>query len=296
MGAKLLEIDAAQFVRSFAREPFAVSNHLAGHPLLELEALAALAESLPLDRIEHNVGDLATVRDGDAPRTDLSPGEIARTIDTNGCWMVLKNIEFNSDYEQLVDETMAEIPALLSEREDAMRDREGFVFLSAPASVTPTHIDPEHNFLLQVRGRKELHIGRFPDPRVEQLELERYYCGGHRNVQWLPEDERVFVLDPGDGLYVPIHAPHFVENGPQSSVSLSVTFRTPAARRAAAVHTFNGQLRRVRIAPRPPGERQAVDRLKAGGLHDPQASLIRAESVPAALSSSGVAASRRARR
>jgi ribosomal protein L16 Arg81 hydroxylase len=144
-----------------------------------------------------------------------------------------------------------------------MRDREGFVFLSAPGSITPSHIDPEHNFLLQVRGTKELNVGRFPDSRTEQLELERYYRGEHRNVPWLPEEARVFQLTPGDGIYVPVHAPHFVRNGEQASVSLSVTFFTPETHRAAAVHSFNGKARRLHLSPRPPGQHRTVDGLKA---------------------------------
>ena len=45
-----------------------------------------------------------------------------------------------------------------------MTEREGFIFLSAPGSTTPAHTDPEHNFLLQVRGPKEMNVGAFPDP------------------------------------------------------------------------------------------------------------------------------------
>ena len=35
---------------------------------------------------------------------------------------------------------------------------EGFIFVSSPGSVTPYHIDPERNFLLQVRGNKTMHM------------------------------------------------------------------------------------------------------------------------------------------
>ena len=61
--------------------------------------------------------------------------------------------------------------------------REAFIFVSSPGAVTPFHIDPEWNFLLQVRGRKIIHV--FPaDDRslVSEEELERFYSGGHRNL------------------------------------------------------------------------------------------------------------------
>lgn len=260
---KLLDIDPGAFAASFAREPFSVTHNLADHPLLTLDSLAQLAERLPADRIEHNVGDLPEVLAGDAPQADLTPAEIARTIETNGCWMVLKNIELDPQYKQLLDETLDEAASLVARREGGMDDREGFIFLSAPNSVTPSHIDPEHNFLLQVRGQKDMNVGAFPDSHAKQLELERYYRGEHRNLEWLPQGARTFSLEPGDGVYVPVHAPHFVKNGPRASVSLSVTFYTPRTRQDAAVHFLNARLRRLRMSPQPPGRRPAADRVKA---------------------------------
>jgi hypothetical protein len=261
---KLLDIDPEVFERNFAREPFSVSHHLTAHPLLSLESLGQLADRLPADKIEHNVGELPEVLTGEAARrSELSPGEIARTIETNGCWMVLKNIELDRDYKRLLDETLDEAAGLVAGREGGMQDREGFIFLSAPGSVTPSHIDPEHNFLLQVRGTKDMNVGAFPDAAAQQLQLERYYRGEHRNVEWLPEAARTFPLEPGDGVYVPVHAPHFVRNGPQASVSLSVTFFTPQTRQDAAVHFLNARLRRMRMTPRPPGARPSADRVKA---------------------------------
>ena len=259
----LLDIDGDEFESHFGRDPFRVSHQLVAHPLLQLDSLAELAERLPPHRVEHNLGDLPTVLEGDAPQADLTPADIARTIDSNGCWMALKNIELDPEYRRLLADALEGVTELVAGREGGMRDCEGFVFLSAPGSITPSHIDPEHNFLLQVRGTKELNVGGFPDPRTEQLELERYYRGEHRNVAWLPEQARTFRLSPGDGVYVPVHAPHFVRNGDQASVSLSVTFFTPETHRTAAVHSFNGKVRQLHLSPRPPGQRIAADRLKA---------------------------------
>jgi hypothetical protein len=66
-----------------------------------VEAIASLAERLPEHLIEHNLGDLPKVVDPRAvQQSHLSVGEIARTIETNGCWMVLKQIETDSTYRQ----------------------------------------------------------------------------------------------------------------------------------------------------------------------------------------------------
>ncbi|HSK51092.1 MAG TPA: cupin domain-containing protein [Solirubrobacterales bacterium] len=260
--SKLLEIEADRLAASFSREPFGVRHHLADHELLTVEALAKLAEALPSESIEHNRGDVdAVVADERVEHSDEAPGEIARNIATNGCWMVLKNIEQLPAYQALLDDLLDEVDPLVKGREGGMNLRESFVFLSAPHSTTPAHTDHEHNFLLQVRGTKQMNIGRFADVEAEQLQVEKMFAG-KRNMDRLPEDPTAYELDPGDGVYVPPNAPHWVVNGPEASVSLSITFRTPVTERGAVVHTFNSHLRRVGLKPRPPGEHLATDKAK----------------------------------
>lgn len=259
----LLTIDEATFAASFGREPCAVHHDLTGHPLLALGAIAQLADSLPAHQVEHNLGNVATVLPGGAaPQSDLSPGEIARGIETNGCWMVLKNIETAAPYARLLHDSLDEVAAHVPSREGEMGEREGFLFLSAPGSVTPSHFDPEHNLLLEIRGTKTMNVGRFPDPATEHEELGRYYGGGHRNVAWMPDDARAFTLGAGDGVYVPVHAPHWVTVADNVAMSLSITFRTTASAEAMTLHQFNAQLRRLRLTPRPVGEREWADRAK----------------------------------
>jgi hypothetical protein len=259
----LLNIEPRAFADSFGRHPLSVTHQLGEHPLLALESLARLAERLPADRVEHNLGDLPKVVDpNDVKQADLPVGEIARTIDSNGCWMVLKNIELDPGYAALLDEALDEVDALVGPREGGMTGKEGFIFLSSPGSVTPSHTDPEHNFLLQVRGTKDMNVGRFVDSTIEQLALEQALGGGHRNIRWEPHEPRRFHLEPGDGVYVQPHAPHWVDNGPSASVSLSITFQTPSNRRAIRVHSMNAKLRRLGMSPAAPGRRTRVDRGK----------------------------------
>lgn len=259
----VLIVDPTAFATSFARDPLAVSHRLESHDLLTPESIADLADTLPSEKVEHNRGDVpALLAEGNAPRLDATPGEIARGIETNGCWMVLKNIELHPEYARLLNESLDELVPHLDARKDRMLQREGFIFLSAPGSVTPSHVDPEHNLLLQVRGTKTMNVGAFPDIETEQRELERYYAGGFRNIPVLPASTQTFELEPGHGVYVPPNAPHWVENGPTVSVSFSITFRTPATQRAAQVHAVNARLRRLRISPAPPADRLS-DRAKA---------------------------------
>jgi mannose-6-phosphate isomerase-like protein (cupin superfamily) len=259
---ELLEINADELSSHFAKSAFAVKHNLVADDRLSVEAVAELADALPTSSIEHNRGDVsAVVANGKVETLDESPGDIARNIDTNGAWMVLKNIEQIPAYHTLLDETLDEVAPLVSGREGGMNLREGYVFLSAPNSTTPAHTDHEHNFLLQIRGTKQMNIGRFADKRDEQLQVERMFAGT-RNMDRLPDDPVAYELEPGDGVYVPPNAPHFVLNGPSVSVSLSITFSTPVTERGAIVHAVNRHLRKLHVSPRPPGEHLATDKAK----------------------------------
>lgn len=259
-----LLVDRASFDGAFGRSAFGIGHGLTGHPLLSVQSVALLADALPESRVEHNLGNVpSVVEDGHAPRLDMTPGDIARGIDENGCWMVLKNIEQVPEYRELLDDLLDEVQPLVETHEGRMYRREGFIFLSAPRSMTPAHTDPEHNFLLQIRGPKTMNVGRYPSDDMRQRDLERTYGGGHRNMPCLPVDVRRFELAPGDGVYLPPDEPHFVQNGDTVSVSLSITFRTPHAEMVRHVHMFNARLRRLGLTPAAPGEKPARDRAKA---------------------------------
>jgi hypothetical protein len=153
--------------------------------------------------------------------------------------------------------------APLDGRLGAIRNKHGVFFLSAPDSVTPTHIDLEQGFLLQIRGTKELRISEFSSSREGQEEIERFQAGGHRNVPALSDDAARFGLEPGDGVHVPAFKPHVVKNGPAVSISLSVGFVPDATLRAAEVHSCNARLRRLGLQPKAPGLSARRDWMKS---------------------------------
>lgn len=256
--------DANEFQRSFNREPFFVEHRLAGHPLFDLPRLIELARALPQDRVEYNAGDLPLTQDPTrTPRNGLSVEETIRRIEECRSWMVLKNVEVDPDYGRLLDECLDPV---LEWRPD-MRTRESFVFISSPDAVTPYHIDPECNFLLQIRGAKTVRMFPADDRAIlSEEELERFYAGGSRNLLRLDDamesKSRRFELTPGVGLHFPVTAPHWVRNGPEVSVSFSITFRTDASDRREILYRINHRLRKLGLRPRPVGASRASDDLK----------------------------------
>jgi hypothetical protein len=261
----LLEFDPVVLRENFSEAPFPVRHTLVDHPLLKLERLAQLADALPEDQVEHNLGDVpAVLPGGEAPRLDATPGEVARGIETNGCWMVLKRVESDPEYSDLLDQALDEVIPLVSDRQGGATKKQAFIFLTAPNSTTPLHTDPEQNLLLQIKAPKQIEVGHWPSAEVENEHLERYYGGGHRNLDEMPPDPRRFMLEPGDGVHVPLNAPHWVKSFDQPSISFSITFNTEYSELINDVYSVNARLRKLRLSPKPPGRRPAGDRAKAG--------------------------------
>jgi hypothetical protein len=264
---RLLDIDPGEFRAGFDRRPFLIRHRLCGHPLFALPRLLELARRLPEEEIEYNAGDLpVTIASDLTPRTGLSVEETIRRIAECRSWMVLKRVERDPAYGELLRRCLAEVQALSEPLRPGMHFAQAFIFLSSPRAVTPYHMDPEHNFLLQIRGSKRVHQW---DPRdrtvVSERDLERFYGGAHRNMV-LDDAARgkaaVVDLEPGYGLHFPVTAPHWVQNGPEVSLSFSITFRTPDLERRAAVHRVNGYLRGHGWRPSPVDARPRADSLK----------------------------------
>lgn len=247
----------AQFAKAYPEKPHILAHSLTHHPLLELEALASLAEQIPLASVEYNRGDLPIGVDGKPGPTGLSISETIRRVAEANSWAVLKNIEQAPAYADLLHGLLDEIRPEIEAATGAMLTPQGFIFISSPHAVTPYHFDPEHNILLQIRGRKVMTQFPAGDTRFVPDEAhEAYHSGGPRELSWddamLPHG-REFALGPGDALFVPVMAPHFVKNGPEPSVSLSITWRSEWSYRESDARIMNAILRERGFAPRAPG-------------------------------------------
>jgi mannose-6-phosphate isomerase-like protein (cupin superfamily) len=236
-----------------------LTHNLVSHALLTKDALVDLASGLPSKSVEYNPGRLPIGIDPhNVPPPHLDIADAIHTIEDNGYWMVIKNIEQHVQYRHLLDQTLAEIVPLAVARTGAMLGQEGFIFLSSPGSVTPFHFDPEHNILLQVRGEKIMTV--FPandEALVSPQAHEAFHMGEHHRNQPYSEAFAVkgnrVALSPGEAIYVPVKAPHWVQNGAQVSVSLSITWRSEWSYAEADARAFNSLIRRTGIDPKSPG-------------------------------------------
>jgi hypothetical protein len=266
MNSSHLSIDPATFAADFDRRPFYLRHDLRVHPLLELSAMAALSERLHPALVECNAGHAGAygIPDQIKPSTH-SCKEAILAVGERPAWVLLRTIERDPVYKALVDELIDEIEPLSEKIRPGMFQREAFLFISSHQMVTPFHFDPEHNFLLQVRGRKTVHMWDPANRRVlTEAALDNYYANVASNRDQPYRDDFLasawtLPLNAGQGLHFPLHAPHWVKTESDMSVSLSITFRSRVSRRVEAVHTANGHVRRLRMEPPVPGASRLWD-------------------------------------
>jgi hypothetical protein len=178
----------------------------------------------------------------------------------------LPRISRMPEYQQFLGECFSEILAMSSLPPtgwDAWRSIS--VFMAGPRRITPYHIDAEMGYLCQVSGTKKVWIADGSDRDIlSNEELEQFWRGQGQAAKFkdiAKERAYEFTLTPGTGVHIPINFPHWVENGDNVSISVSLGFHA-VKYRPGAVHRFNSYLRQMHLNPTPPGKRAWLDAAK----------------------------------
>lgn len=250
------------------------------HPLLQLPALQQLAVELDPLRQCRFVRPGLTQASGFAHAHQHPEGrsveEVFRRIEEPGSWVALYNVEAIPRYRKLLTEILDSVRAQVEREQPDIFMETGFIFISAPPSVTPFHIDRENNFWLQLQGRKTMNVWPHTDRTVVPAAAVEDFIVAHslKEVRFkepfrLRSEE--FDVGPGDGVYFPSTSPHMTRSdstwvvpGDGVSVSFGVNFYTSTTRHTARLHQFNRVLRKgLKFSPTAPGEMPAVDAVKA---------------------------------
>jgi hypothetical protein len=259
-----LDIDTELLDACFGRQSFAVRHSLAGHPLLTAEAIESLADRLPAEWVRRESGELAYEDRGYVEVGRGRPSETIRTIADISTRVSLREIQQDVVYAPFVRACHDEIEPRIGSREGGLCGWSGYVFVTSPGSTTPMHLDPEHSFLLQIRGTKRIFVAGLCDADLLVEQVANYVDGRECDFDALRAASQEIVLEPGDGVYFPSFVPHWVyTTGNETSVSFSLPFYTRFGDRAAYVHRFNKRLRALGRSPRPPGVSAPVDMVKA---------------------------------
>jgi len=265
-----IEVDSSVFRENFDRKSFDVSHYLADHPLFQLPQLMELAErtlrTRPSD-LYYDMGDVAPGQKWKDTTRTFSPLKALRRLETSDAWFIFRSTQRDPAYTELFRRALAEIKHMVGDDIESKISKEDIIiFVTSPRRVTAYHIDRECNFILQIHGEKDLHVFDREDREVlPEEELERFWTFDNNAANYRPELQdraRTYRLAPGRGVHVPVNCPHWLRNGDDISVTLSVNFQFIDSLRAD-IYRANHYLRRLGIHPSPPGRSATRDRAKA---------------------------------
>ena len=250
----------------FHRAPFQLRHNLADHPLFKLPRLVELAKSMPRDRIEYASGKVnIDQRPEDIPQIDMPADEVIHNIEEADAWMVIKGVEDDPEYRELLHQFLAEVSAAAGADVEPFSDLKAFLFVSSAGSTTPFHVDAEENILVQIRGDKFVHIFDNEDRSLVSEEAMEISPSKHRNQHYeegFEERAEVFSLKAGDAVHIPYMFPHWVRTGDDYTISIAMTWKTPSVLRMNKIRLMNGTLRRFGMPQGGPGTAPALDGAK----------------------------------
>ena len=247
-----------------------VSHTWGSHPLLQFDALVELGQRLERSAQTFSFktdaradANFNTVKDA-FPHHEPATDTLRRIADAHA-WMLLRHVQTDAVYRQLVDAMLDGIKPQVDRKDPGMCYRAGWIFVSSPQAVTPFHIDQNHVLLLQLFGTKTVYVWDADDTEVVSDHARAYFLDTHSLdlVQWR-EDYRaraqVFELGPGMGVYMPLTSPHMVEIGAEPSVAMSVSYNTDASRRRSLQLVLRERLHELHVDLPPIGRYPLLDR------------------------------------
>ena len=176
----LVNFDPTTFRANYNRSPFIVRHDLSSHPLLQLPMLVELA--LRMDRVNvlHRVGRVPVNTDFDRAhqnhRLEQSLEGAIGQIGSAGVAITINTPEKDPQYRPLIEAILEEIRACSEPLDPGMNWSAAYIFIAAPGSLTPYHMDREMNFLLHLQGRKTVQLWDPRDPDVmTEAEVDRLF-------------------------------------------------------------------------------------------------------------------------
>lgn len=257
------------FLKDFDEKPFEFSHcFTADHPAFQLSRLRKVLEN-PVTRAGayYDAGEIGIGQRWDAvPETKAPLEEVFDHIGNAGAWILIKHVERDPEYNDLLERCLGEVKALSGRAIDEdKKSQEAIIFITSPRRVTSYHIDRECNFLMQVGGVKEISVFDRNDRDVTpDEELERFWSKDNNAGVYKPQYQdraHVFQMRPGTGVHVPVNCPHWLKNGDNISISFSISYQYKDTRRKY-VYQANYYLRRLGLNPTPLGKSALLDQTK----------------------------------
>ncbi|MBV8436669.1 MAG: cupin-like domain-containing protein [Silvibacterium sp.] len=267
--ASIFDAGNPGFRENFDEKPFEFTHCFsADHPLFQLPRLRQLIDN-PITHpgIYYDAGDIGIGQRWDSvPERKQTLEETFDRIDNAGAWILMKRVHKDPDYNEVLKQCLREVQLLSGRQIDQdKKSQEAIIFLTSPNRVTSYHIDRECNFLMQVRGEKEISVFDRNDRDVlPEAELETFWSKDNNAGVYKPQYQdraHVILMKPGTGVHIPVNFPHWLKNGNNVSISLSISYQYKDWQRKY-VFQANYYLRKIGLNPTPPGKSALLDNTK----------------------------------
>lgn len=241
----------AEHSRIYEAQSFTTHHELHESPLLADDALIALIDSYPRNRVQ-----VFTMGTDPCDRTEWAP------VDTQGAsgaaiWHAIQRARVWVKLMRL-DQHHPELGKLVSDSYEQIARRGGprcewtrpLMLISSPGAQVYYHADPNPTMLWQIRGVKRVWIYPANDHHLIAPELlEQIFMGEvDEEAPYSPEFDRlasVYDLQPGELLSWPMNAPHRVVNRESVNVSISVPYGLDSTDQRAQLYNANLMMRRI---------------------------------------------------
>ena len=239
---------------------------------MSLDSLSGMIRRLPQNQVFFSSANVNLNADFDRAwiehRSRFSLQEALTDLANSDAYIMVRAPETDPEYQPLFQDILKCVEQGVVDVDPDVRGAMLYLFISSPNSITPFHVDRYSTLLMQFSGSKTLYLWphddrtTVPEESMEKLFAER----SKRGPQLAPERESfgtAHTIHPGETLHIPFTAPHWVKNGPEVSISMSIIYRTAKSDRMMNAYELNHALRkRLGWNPHQVGTSETLDQCK----------------------------------
>lgn len=271
MSAPVIELASHQAALR-DKQSFITRHHLINHPLMSLDSLSRMIQRLPNNQVFYSSASVK--RDADFDRawiehkSRFSLKDALQDLANTDAYIMVRSPETDPEYQPLFQEILQTVQDAVRTVDPDVRGAMLYLFISSPNSTTPFHVDRYSTLLMQFTGTKTLYLWPPNDRKTvsEEAMETLFYDPAQRGPRLADARETAGIphtIGPGETLHIPFTAPHWVKNGPEVSISMSVIYRTRNSDRMMNAYKLNHQLRhKFGWHPRQVGTAPVIDQCK----------------------------------
>lgn len=255
------------------RETFSFSNSLTNSPVLEIDHLLNILKDYPKEKVTYSDNIKSVSENLDQiidEKCEINFDEIKKVLLNGNALIAVRNFELHPSIKPIFEDIKHDIGLIMKANKTGNEpiDPHLWLFIASPNAKTPYHLDRSSNFILQIRGSKELAV--FP-PRDERIMKKTVY---EAYMDWSPKGPEYsesfdslgtkYKFKAGDAAHIPFISGHYVKNGNDDiSITISVFFNTKETDTWTKAMRMNNRLRKIGISTKPVGSNKYSDNLKA---------------------------------